>query len=142
MSAVIQKGSTVQVHYTGKRADGSIFDSSRGREALTYTQGSGMLLAGFEQAVLGKQVGDVVTVTLSPKEAYGEYDPRQVFAVDREQVPSSIPLEVGTKLELSSEKGVLYVSIKEVTPEEVILDGNHELAGETLTFEIEVIAVK
>ncbi|MBQ7584928.1 MAG: peptidylprolyl isomerase [Desulfovibrionaceae bacterium] len=136
-------GSKVLVHYTGTLNDGSIFDTSKqeGREPLSFVMGQGQLLQGFEQAVLDHVAGETVKVTLPPKDAYGEYDPTQIFGVPREQVPDFIPLEVGTKVKLTSQGQVLLAQIKEITPEEVILDGNHELAGKTLTFEIEILEV-
>ena len=79
--------------------------------------GQGQLLKGFEQAVLGHKVGEIVKVTLPAAEAYGEYDPTQVFSVAKAQVPESIPLEIGTKLQLSSEKGVMFVQITDITDE-------------------------
>ena len=138
----IEKGCRVQVHYTGTLADGTMFDSSREREPLSFEVGTHSVIDGFEEALLGKTVGETVTVTIPPEKAYGAYDPNQVFAVTKSQVPESIPLEIGTKLQLSSEKGVLFVQITDVTDEEVILDGNHELAGQPLTFEIEVMDVQ
>ena len=141
MSNVVQKGSQVRVHYTGTLEDGTVFDSSRDREPLAFEQGKGMLIKGFENAVEGRAAGETVTVTIPPAEAYGEYDPTQIFSVAKAQVPDSIPLEIGTKLQLSSEKGVLFVTISDITDEEVVLDGNHELAGKTLTFEIEILSV-
>ena len=141
MGNVVQNGSTVTVHYTGTLEDGTVFDSSRGREPLVFEQGKGMLIKGFENAVEGHSAGETVTVTIPPSEAYGEYDPTQMFSVAKAQVPDSIPLEIGTKLQLSSEKGVMYVTISEITNEEIVLDGNHELAGKTLTFEIEILSV-
>ena len=139
----VAPGRHVLVHYTGTLEDGSVFDSSRqeGREPLSFVLGQGQLLPGFEQALLGHTVGDRVQVTLPPEEAYGAYDSSQIFAVSREQVPASIPLEIGTKLQLSSEKGVLIVQISDVTADEVVLDGNHELAGKILTFDIEILEV-
>ncbi|MBO4335518.1 MAG: peptidylprolyl isomerase [Desulfovibrio sp.] len=141
MGTIVQTGSNVTVHYTGTLEDGTVFDSSRGREPLVFEQGKGMLIKGFENAVEGRAAGETVTVTIPPAEAYGEYDPRQIFSVAKAQVPDSIPLEIGTKLQLSSEKGVLFVTISDITDEEVTLDGNHELAGKTLTFEIEILSV-
>ncbi|MCR5813724.1 MAG: peptidylprolyl isomerase [Desulfovibrio sp.] len=141
MGNVIRNGSRVTVHYTGTLEDGTVFDSSREREPLEFEQGKGMLIKGFEKAVEGRTAGETVTVTIPPAEAYGEYDPAQLFSVAKAQVPDSIPLEIGTKLQLSSEKGVLYVTISEINDEEIVLDGNHELAGKTLTFEIEILSV-
>ncbi|MCR4666723.1 MAG: peptidylprolyl isomerase [Desulfovibrio sp.] len=139
---IVEKGRKVSVHYTGTLEDGTVFDSSREREPLTFEQGAGMLIAGFEKAIEGKKAGESVTVTIPPEEAYGPYDPDQIFSVARVQVPDSIPLEIGTKLQLSSEQGVLLVSIKDVTEEEIVLDGNPELAGKTLTFAIDILSVE
>ena len=133
--------SKVKVHYTGTLLDGSIFDSSKNREPLAFEMGKGMLIKGFEDALYGHAAGETVRVSIPPKDAYGEYDQTQIFSVAREQVPESIPLVVGTKLELSSERGVLLVQIAEITDEEIVLDGNHELAGKTLNFEIEILSV-
>ena len=140
---VVQTGSKVAVHYTGTLEDGSVFDTSRqeGREPLGFVVGQGQVLAGFENALLGHKVGEKVTVTLPPEEAYGHYDRAHVFTVAKEQVPDYIPLEVGTKLQLTSEKGVMYVRISDVTADEIVLDANHELADETLTFEIEIVEI-
>ena len=134
--------SRVCVHYTGTLLDGTRFDSSRDRDPFCFTMGQNEVIKGFEKAVLGHTVGETVTVTIPPEDAYGERDPSQTFAVARAQVPDSIPLEVGTKLQLSSERGVLFVQIQEVTADDIILDGNHELAGKTLVFEIEILSVE
>ena len=137
----ITKGDTVRVHYTGTLADGTVFDSSREREPLEFVLGGGMIIPGFEQAVQGREAGDTVTVTIAPADAYGEADPDLVFTVDRAQMPDSIPLKVGTPLQLSSEQGQMDVVISEVTGREVTLDANHPLAGKELTFEIEIVSV-
>ncbi|MBQ7606651.1 MAG: peptidylprolyl isomerase [Desulfovibrionaceae bacterium] len=137
----VQDGSSVTVHYTGTLEDGTVFDSSRDREPLAFVVGKGMVIQGFEEALLGQEAGAKVTVTIPPEKAYGDYDPRQVFVVSREQVPPDIPLEVGTKLKLSSEQGTLFVAITEVTDDEITLDANHELAGKTLTFALELLTV-
>ena len=123
----ITKGDTVRVHYTGTLADGTVFDSSREREPLEFVLGGGMIIPGFEQAVQGREAGDTVTVTIAPADAYGEADPDLVFTVDRAQMPDSIPLKVGTPLQLSSEQGQMDVVISEVTDTEVTLDANHPL---------------
>ncbi|MBQ7456519.1 MAG: peptidylprolyl isomerase [Desulfovibrio sp.] len=140
--AAIEKGSTVSVHYTGSFEDGTVFDSSKDREPLTFEVGKGMVIKGFENALLGKTSGDTVTVCIPPEEAYGDYDPRQVFTVEREQVPEGIPLEIGTKLQLSSENGVLFVTLTELDDQTITLDANHELAGKTLVFTIDVLSVQ
>ncbi len=138
----IKNDDTVQVHYTGTLDDGTVFDSSLEREPLEFTMGKQMLIAGFEKAVMGKEVGDKVTATIAPEEAYGELDEELIFTVPRSEVPEHIVPEVGMQLSLSNEEGGMNVDICEVTDEYVSLNANHPLAGKTLTFEIEIIAIK
>ena len=139
----IENGDTVKVHYTGTFPDGREFDSSRnsGREPLEFTVGQGRMIPGFEEAVLGHEVGGRFVVTLPCEKAYGAVDPKLFFTVAREQVPPSIPQEVGTKIELSNEHGTMYAVISEVTDTEITLDANHELAGKDLCFDIEIVQV-
>lgn len=136
-----KKGDRLKVHYTGKLADGTIFDSSRDRQPLEFTLGAGQLIPGFEAAVENHEKGDKITVQIAPDQGYGESDPDLVFTVPRGQVPDSIPLKPGTPLQLSSDKGQMDVTITEVGPEEITLDANHPLAGKDLTFEIEVVDI-
>lgn len=136
----IKKGDKVKVHYTGKLADGTVFDSSKDREPLEFTLGKGQLIPGFEAAVEGKEPGETVTVVIQPKDAYGESDPEMIFTVPKGQVPENIPLEPGTPVHLKSDNGQqMDVVITEVGPDEVTLDANHPLAGKELTFDIEIL---
>ncbi|BAV92050.1 FKBP-type peptidyl-prolyl cis-trans isomerase [Candidatus Desulfovibrio trichonymphae] len=137
----VKRGDTVRAHYTGTLADGTVFDSSREREPLEFTMGRGMLIPGFEAAVEGHEHGETVTVTVPSDQAYGDMDPELVFTVSRAQVPGHIPLEVGTALQLSNEQGQMDVVITDVGEDEITLDANHPLAGEDLTFEIEIVSV-
>ncbi len=138
-----QNGSTVKVHYTGTlKADGSQFDSSEGRDPLEFKLGEGMVIAGFEKAVIGKSVGDTLSVEIPPEEGYGEPSEQLVFQVRREQLPPTVELELGIMLEIRSEDGQpAYVRVTEFDEEMVTLDGNHPLAGQTLMFDIEVVEV-
>ncbi len=138
----VKQGDTLRVHYTGTLTDGTVFDSSRERDPLEFTLGRGMLIPGFEAAVMGHEAGETVTVTIPPEDAYGEVDLELIFTVARSQVPAHIPLEVGTPLQLSNEQGQMDVIITEVDAEEVTLDANHPLAGKALTFEIEILEIK
>lgn len=138
----IKQGDTVFVHYTGTLDDGSEFDSSKDREPLEFVVGGGMILPGFEKAVQGKKVGDTVSVSLSPEDAYGEHNDEMVIIVPRSEVPDHITPEEGMMLQLSLEEGDLDVVISKVTDEEVELDGNHPLAGKRLNFAIEVVNIK
>lgn len=137
----IKNGDTLKVHYTGSLADGTIFDSSRDRDPLEFVMGEKMLIAGFEAALMGKEAGDTVTVTIPPQEGYGDVDQELIFPVARAQVPAHITPEVGMQLQLSSDDGSMDVVIVDVTPDEILLDANHPLAGKELTFEIEVLSV-
>ncbi|TVQ67563.1 MAG: peptidylprolyl isomerase [Balneolaceae bacterium] len=140
--ATIKEGDTVKVHYTGTIADGTVFDSSREREPLEVTLGEGKLIPGFEKAVVGMNVGDTSKVTIPSEEAYGEKREDMVIDVDRGQIPPDIKPEVGQQLQIQQKDGgAIPVVITEVTDETVQLDANHPLAGQELTFEIEVVEV-
>lgn len=138
----IGNGDKVKVEYTGKLADGSVFDTSKGRRPLEFVVGSKTVIPGFEKAVIGRDKGDAVTVVIPAAEAYGESDPELVFTVARSQMPETIPLEPGTPIQLSNEQGQMDVVITEVGPQEVTLDANHPLAGKDLTFDIEIVDVE
>lgn len=138
----IKNGDTVKVHYTGKLADGTIFDSSVERDPLEFVMGKQMLIAGFEAAIMGKDVGDTVTTVIPADQGYGDMDEELIFTVSSSQVPANITAEVGMQLQLSSDEGTMDVTIVDVTGDEIVLDANHPLAGKELTFEIEVIDIK
>ena len=135
----IKNGDRVKVHYTGKLADGKQFDSSQGRGPLEFVIGAGQVIPGFEAAVLGREVGDHITVAIPPEQGYA-HDPELVFAIKKEQMPDSIPLKVGTPVHLSNEQGHMDAVITEVGPDEITLDANMPLAGKELTFDIDVVA--
>lgn len=138
----VKKGDTVFVHYTGTLDDGTEFDSSRGRDPLEFVLGGGMIIPGFESAVEGKDVGDKVCVRIPPAEAYGERDTGMILIVPRAEVPDHIVPEKGMQLQITLEQGELDVVVSRIADQEIELDGNHPLAGRTLNFDIEVVAVK
>ncbi|MCL1985512.1 MAG: peptidylprolyl isomerase [Betaproteobacteria bacterium] len=137
----IQKGDTVRVHYTGMLADGAVFDSSRERDPLEFVLGRGTLIEGFEKALLGREAGERVQVTIPAAEAYGTVDNDLMFKVPLSEVPAHITPEPGLQLSLSSPEGDMEVTITHVDDNMVVLDANHPLAGKELTFDIEIIAV-
>jgi len=140
--ATIKEGDTIKVHYTGTIADGTVFDSSKEREPLEFTIGEGKLIPGFEKAVVGMAVGDTSKVTIPSDEAYGEKREDMVIDVDKGQIPPDIKPEVGQQLQVQQKDGgAIPVVITEITDETVQLDANHPLAGQDLTFEIEVVEV-
>ena len=138
---MIQNGSTVNVNYTGKLTNGEVFDTSEGKEALSFTVGTGQIIPGFENAIIGKNVGDKVTVNISPAEAYGEIREDLYVKVTNEQLPG--PVEVGQSLQAQGENGTpINVLVKEINEDHVIIDGNHPLAGKELIFDIEVVSIQ
>ncbi|RKF17175.1 peptidylprolyl isomerase [Roseovarius spongiae] len=138
----IKSGDTVQIHYKGTLQDGQVFDSSEGREPLKFTVGSGQIIPGLDNALPGMSVGDKKVVEVPADEAYGQPDPNALQQVPREGIPDDIPLDPGTQLQVQTPDGqAMPVTVKEVTDSHVTLDANHALAGEDLTFDIEVVAV-
>lgn len=138
----IQSGATVSVHYTGTLADGTEFDSSRDREPLEFVVGSESVITGFENAVVGRKKGDTVHVVIPAGEAYGEYLDELVMEIPRNQLPDHITPEEGLTLQITTDDGDMDVTIIELTDDTITLDANHPLAGEDLTFDIEIVTVK
>lgn len=135
-------GDTVRVHYSGSLDDGTVFDSSRGREPIEFTLGQGTVIEGFELAIAGMTVGETKTVTLSADQAYGAVHAELVIQVERSRVPPDVKPEPGMVLEVRLENGnVARVTVTDLNDEFVTLDGNHPLAGEALMFEIELVQV-
>ncbi len=137
-----KQGDTVTVHYTGKLDDGTVFDSSEGGDPLEFSIGSGSVIPGFEQAVIGMSPGDAKTTTIISEEAYGPYYDDRVVVVDRQQIPAELPVDIGAQLQIQQQGGmVIPVIVTDVTDGEVTLDANHPLAGEDLTFEIRLVSI-
>lgn len=140
--AAAKVGDTVSIHYTGKLDDGSVFDSSLEREPLQFSIGGQQVIPGFEQAVIGMNPGDSKTETIVYDQAYGPRHKDMVVTVLREQIPSDFDLEVGQQLQIKNPEGqVIPVMVSEIIEDQVTLDGNHPLAGEDLTFEIELVSI-
>ena len=137
-----KEGDTVKVHYKGTLEDGSVFDSSEGREPLEFTVGGGHVIKGFDVAVDGMVAGDKKTVNIPIDEAYGARDENLIIVLKRDQLPQDIEYSVGVHLQLQSPEGRIFnVLVKSFTDEEVTLDSNHPLAGEALTFDIELVSI-
>lgn len=135
--ATAQDGDSVAVHYVGTLDDGSQFDSSRERgEPLTFVVGSDQVIKGFDDAVRGMTIGDVVVVRIPPEEAYGEVDPELVFSVPIEEAPDDVA--VGDEVLIG---GITPGVVTAVTATEVEIDTNHRFAGEALTFEVELLTI-
>ncbi|GAB4341754.1 MAG: peptidylprolyl isomerase [Desulfobulbaceae bacterium] len=137
-----KQGDTVHVHYTGTLDDGVVFDSSVGRDPLSFTLGGGQVIPGFEEAVLGMELNEKKSVTIPSDKAYGPRNEELVLNVPRNQVPPDINPEVGQKLQMQGPGNQpLIVEVTEVTDEQITLDANPPLAGKDLTFEIELVSI-
>ncbi len=137
-----KSGDTVRVHYRGTLSDGSVFDSSEGAAPLEFTLGKGQVIAGFDQAVVGMRDGDIRTVNIPPARAYGARHPDLMVDVPRAELPPDLEPEIGAQFEVQQDDGPpLVVRVAAMTDTTLTLDGNHPLAGETLTFRIEFVRV-
>lgn len=134
-------GKTVRVHYTGRLSDGTVFDSSEGRDPLEFTLGAGQVIPGFDAAVTGMAVGDSNTVTIEPDNAYGPRNDEMMQDVLRGDIPTEIDLAVGMQLQASGPQGQMIVTVVELSDDTVKLDANHPLAGKALTFDLELVEI-
>lgn len=138
----VKSGDTVRLHYTGTLQDGTEFDSSAGRDPLEFTVGSGQIIPGLDQAIPGMAVGDKKTVNVPADEAYGQAHPNARQDVPRSEIPDNIPLEVGIQLQMQAPDGqAVPVRVVALTDDTVTLDANHPLAGQDLTFAIELVSI-
>jgi FKBP-type peptidyl-prolyl cis-trans isomerase 2 len=135
----IKSGDKVAVNYTGKLIDGTKFDSSFDRnEPLRFTAGAGQMIKGFDDAVMGMQVGEKKTVTIPPEQAYGPVNPKLLFTLQKKDFPSFDQLKVGMHLSTSTGASGKVTNLTETTAS---IDFNHELAGQTLIFEITIVSI-
>ena len=138
-----KSGDTVKIHYTGTLDDGTQFDSSQGRDPLEFEVGSGQVIPGFEKAVEGMTVGDSKSVRIEADEAYGPRHDQLVQEVDRSVLPDDLNPETGMALQSSSPDGqVTQFMVTDVTDQTITVDANHPLAGQALSFDIELVDIK
>jgi FKBP-type peptidyl-prolyl cis-trans isomerase 2 len=142
MSAV-KENDTVKVHYTGKLTNGQIFDSSLEREPLEVTIGKGMLIPGFENAIIDMKVNEKKTVEIDKEEAYGDIQKELFHEVQNEQLPEDVKPEIGMGLASKGEDGREHqFRVVDVKDDHIVIDGNHPLAGQNLVFDLEVVEIK
>ena len=138
--AIATDGDTVRIHYTGRLDDGTVFDSSEGRDPLEFVVGAGQVIPGFDQAVSGMETGEEKTVTIPAGEAYGAHREDLVFNLGRAEIPSGMDPQVGQRLQMATKEGQTFqVTVAEATDTNVVLDANHPLAGKDLTFDIHLV---
>lgn len=142
MEKAIQSGDTISVHYTGKVENGEIFDSSSGRRPLTFTVGTGQIIRGFDEAVVGMTVGQKKTVTIPPEQGYGHRQVELIVDIPKDTVPEGMEIEKGMMIELVDPQGnKIPAEVFEILDEVIKMDLNHFLAGKTLVFDIEIVGI-
>ncbi len=139
----ISEGDTVQIEYTGKLKDGTVFDQTEEGQPFQFTVGSGDIIPGFEEAVKGMEADEEKTVDIKASDAYGERDESRVQQYSRESLPDDFEPQKGQVLALQDEEGrQIPVSVVDFTDETITVDLNHPLAGEDLIFDIKIVDVE
>lgn len=140
--AQAKMGDTVKVHYSGKLGTGVLFDTSEGSDPLQFELGSGRLISGFEEAVVGMSPGESKTVNIPPEKGYGIYREDRVFKIDKKDLPEDIIPAEGMTLEVCDSNGVMVpVQITEIEGNTITLDANHPLCELTLIFDIKLVEI-
>ena len=138
----IEPNKVATVNYTGSYLDGVVFDSSEGKEPLSFLVGKGQMISGFEQELMGAKIGEKREFTLTPDKAYGERDENAIQKMEKGQFPDDMNLEVGMIVGAQSDQGPIQFSIVDIDGEMVTVDFNHQMAGMTLRFNVEVVNVR
>lgn len=133
----ISAGDKVRMHYTAKLEDGTLVDSSEGKDPLEFEAGGDQLIPGVSQAVIGMEIGESKSVTVTPEQGYGEHHPQAVQTVDKEHFPPEVA--VGDMFKAVTPEGEMMVRVTEVNDQGVTVDANHPLAGQTLVFDMEIV---
>jgi len=138
----IAEKTLVKLNYKGTLEDGSVFDTSEGREPLEFVFGLGMIIPGLEEGIKGLKTGDKKSIKVSSDKAYGPKQPEAMQEVPKDQLPKDAELKVGMQLAAQGPQGVIPVTISEIKDTTIVVDFNHPLAGKDLTFDVEIVEVK
>jgi len=134
--------SKVKVHYTGKLANGEVFDTSDGKEPIEFTLGQGQLIPGFEKGLIDMKLNEKKTINMTKDEAYGEVNETLIQEVKKKDLPQDMEPKVGMGLVSKSPEGQeINLMVVEVKEETIVIDGNHPLAGRDLIFDLEVVEI-
>ncbi len=137
-----KNGDTVKVHYTGKLENGTVFDTSKDRQPLEFTIGSGGIIPGFEKGIIGMEIGDTKTITVPPEAAYGPRRKDLVVDMKKTDLPEDITPAIGKRLRMRQKDGnPIKITITDMDEDTVTLDANHPLAGNRLVFEVELVEI-
>ncbi len=138
----IAKDKVVSLHYTLKDTQGKVLDSSSGGEPLVYLHGASNIIPGLEEALTGKKLGDKLQITVTPDKAYGERDERMVQTIPKSQFPNPEKIQMGMRFQVNSNHGPVVLTVIDIKENDVVVDGNAELAGQTLHFDVEITDVR
>jgi FKBP-type peptidyl-prolyl cis-trans isomerase SlpA len=139
----VKQDDTVKVHYTGKLANGEVFDSSLERDPMEFQVGKGQMIPGFENGIIDMKVNEKKTLVIPSDQAYGEPRKELVQEVPKDKLPEEIKPEIGMGLVSTTPDGnEIQLVVKEIKDDAIVVDGNHPLAGQELTFDIELIEIK
>jgi FKBP-type peptidyl-prolyl cis-trans isomerase SlyD len=139
----IAKDQVVTIHYTVQNGDGQTIDSSDGREPLAYLHGHENIIPGLEAALEGHDEGESLQVSIEPEQAYGRREEEKIVAVSREDLPDDFDVPEGEMVQSQNPDGSVSIfTVQENREQEVVLDGNHPLADQTLHFDVEVVEVR
>jgi len=139
----VKKGNKIKIHYTGTLDNGQVFDSSEGREPLEFEAGSGKVIKGFDAAVIGMKKDEEKEITIKPEDAYGERNEELKQKIPREKMNIPGEIKPGMTLAVTAPDGQQFpVVVAGVEEENIIIDLNHPLAGQNLTFKIKVIDIQ
>jgi len=139
---IVQEKKVVAIEYTLKDNDGATIDSSEGRGPLTYIHGIGALIPGLESELEGKTKGDHLDVQIAPENAYGIRNEQLIQSIPKESFPKEQPFQVGMQFQAQTPQGPVVVTVVEIQENQLIVDGNHPLAGITLNFSVDVVEIR
>lgn len=138
----ISANKVVSIDYTLTDDSGAVIDTSEGRGPLAYLQGHGNIIPGLESALEGKSAGDALQVSVAPADGYGERDDTLSQEVPRQMFENADEIQVGMQFQTASEHGMHIVTVTAIDTDNVTVDANHPLAGQTLNFDVKVVEVR
>lgn len=140
--AKAKSGDKVRVHYSGKLEDGTVFDNTFTRGPMEFTLGQEQTVIGFDEGILGMEVGERKTITVPPKKGFGAWSRNNIMTIKKSDIPENITPQMGQRLQIPMEGGkVAQVTVTKIGDSRIEVDGNHPLAGKTLTFEVELLGI-
>jgi peptidylprolyl isomerase len=139
----VKVGDTIKVHFTGKFEDGKVFDSSENRDPLKFKVGSGKVIQGFDEAVVGMRPGQEKRIHISSDKAYGPIAKELKITVSKDKLPKNLEFELNQQYQIPNEDGETFlVRVTKISENDVELDGNHPLAGKNLIFNITLMEIE